>query len=440
MGQALSTWTIVIIGMALFSAHFGVGDVIFPTMLGKETGLVWLLAGLGYFAINTVITFIGYLAVAKDRVGVVHMSTPVMGPFFAKIFGSILMLVLGPVFILPRVASATHEMSIIPFFPSAPIAITLAIFFALNAYVCLGRSTIVDRLGKVLSPALIIFIALVALKGILGPISSPVDTGVTVGAAFGKGFNYGYNTMNAIAAVLMGAWILNDLYRRGVQEPSDQTRTLMKVGLITVALLGTTQLVQTWLGASTGAVYKDATLGVLPVKITTHLWGTMGLGIFAVLLGLACFTTSAGATASAGYFFEQMTGGKLPYSFTVVVSSIVGFLLGLVGLDRIVAYTVPWLNLLYPSLIVIILGSYFTDATKTRYILAGGVIVALVFGFFDAVGVAGIDVPWMKAILAAMPLGDVGFPWLVPTIIGLVIGYLFQLTLGKKEATPRLQS
>lgn len=420
--QDLQLTGILTIGLALFSAHFGVGDIIFPGKLGFDTGSLWLIAGLGYFCVNTIIAYLGYLAMAKDRVGIAHMAGEILTPFWGKVFGAILMLVVGPVFILPRVASATHEMSILPFFPQMHIAVTLAVFFALNAYVCLNRTAVVDRLGNILSPALVLFIGAISIKGIVTPIAAPVASTVTTQAAFGVGFNFGYNTMNAIAAVLMGGWILNVFSLRGITDPEAQRRNLIRVGLVTVVLLGVTQMCLTWLGASAGGVYPQATLGDLPLKVTTHLFGAPGMIVFAVLMALACFTTSAGLTATAGAFFEQITGGRLSYASVVIASSVCGFALGLVGLSKIVGYTVPFLTLLYPALIVIIIGTFFLDVKTNRPMLLGGVFMALLFGLFEAVKVAGFDVAWMQQALGAMPLNQYGFPWLLPTIAGCVIG------------------
>jgi LIVCS family branched-chain amino acid:cation transporter len=422
--QDLSTGAVLTVGLALFSAHFGVGDIIFPGKLGFDTGSLWLIAGFGYFFVNTIIAYLGYLAMAKDRVGIAHMAGEILTPFWGKMFGAILMLVVGPVFILPRVASAAHEMSILPFFPQTPIALTLGIFFALNAYVCLNRTAVVDRLGKVLSPALVIFIAAIAVKGVFIPIAMPAASTITTKAAFGVGFNFGYNTMNAIAAVLMGGWILNVFALQGITDAHSQQRNLIKVGLVTVVLLGASQMSLTWLGATAGSVYPEATLGDLPLKVTTHLFGRLGMMIFAVLMALACFTTSAGLTATAGAFFEQISGGKLKYSVVVIASSICGFALGMVGLSRIVGYTVPFLALLYPSLIVIIFGTFFLDVRRYRPMLLGGVFMALIFGFFDATKTAGFSVEWMEAVVSMMPLQQQGFPWLLPTLIGLISGRL----------------
>ncbi len=433
--QDMKLTGILTVGLALFSAHFGVGDIIFPGKLGLDTGSLWLIAGLGYFFVNTIIAYLGYLAIAKDRVGIAHMAGEILTPFWGKVFGAILMLVVGPVFILPRVASATHEMSVLPFFPGTAIAVTLGVFFALNAYVCLNRTAVVDRLGKLLSPALVLFIVAIAIKGIVNPIAMPVASTVTSKAAFGVGFNFGFNTMNAIAAVLMGGWILNVFSLQGISEEKAQQRNLIRVGLVTVILLGVTQMSLTWLGASAGSVYPGASLGELPLKVTTHLFGKLGMLIFAILMALACFTTSAGLTATAGTFFEQITEGKLGYRQVVIASSACGFTLGLVGLSKIVGYTVPFLMLLYPALIVIILGTYFLDVSKYRPMLLGAILMALVFGFFDATKVAGFNVAWMQQIVAAMPLSQQGFPWVVPTLAGLMGGSLFMARAIKPKTS-----
>jgi hypothetical protein len=50
----LLPWSIVfIISAAVFSGHFGVGDTIFPAILGRGTGMSWFIAALGYGVINS---------------------------------------------------------------------------------------------------------------------------------------------------------------------------------------------------------------------------------------------------------------------------------------------------------------------------------------------------------------------------------------------------
>ena len=54
----LLPWGVVfIISAAVFSGHFGVGDTIFPAILGSGTGVAWFLAAFGYGVINSLVVF-----------------------------------------------------------------------------------------------------------------------------------------------------------------------------------------------------------------------------------------------------------------------------------------------------------------------------------------------------------------------------------------------
>jgi LIVCS family branched-chain amino acid:cation transporter len=424
------TWIgALVVGAALYAGHFGVGDVIFPMKLGQESGNSWFPSAIGYILINSILALLAYTMIAKTGKNLVETTSDIMGRSFGVIYGSILMLIIGPVFILPRVSSATHEISIMPLIPQIPLFVTLLIFFFLNAYVCLNPTKVVDRLGKILSPILIIFIAIVYVKGIVTPISSPIETGLKV--PFFHGFTYAYNTMNAIGAALFGGWMLIELSRRGI-EKENQTWELSKLGILVVIGLGITAFAEIYVGATTGEVLKGASLGELPPKIVNLLFGNLGVGILAILIAFACFTTSVGLTAAAGHFFEDVTKGKLKYGTLVILSSIVGFILGNVGLSRIVRWTVPWLFLTYPALIVIIIFVNLLDWRKFRTVIMGGVIGAVLFGIPDTLIQAGLGGKAMPALVSYLPFGGAGLGWVIPSVVGLILGGIFHLASAPK--------
>jgi LIVCS family branched-chain amino acid:cation transporter len=164
----LLPWSVVfIISAAIFSGHFGVGDLIFPPILGRGAGASWFIAALGYGVINSLGVFIAYLAVSLHNKSLFGLSSMALGKNFGVVFTTISMLIIGPVFILPRVSSATHEMAVAQFFPTVPIWVTLLIFFALNFYFAYNRSKVIDRLGRYLAPILIIFMIILVIKGII---------------------------------------------------------------------------------------------------------------------------------------------------------------------------------------------------------------------------------------------------------------------------------
>ncbi len=355
-----------------------------------------------------------------------------MGKGFASVYTIIAVLILGPVFILPRVSSATHEMAIAQFFPSVPLWGTLLVYFALNYYFASNRSRVIDRIGKFLAPTLILFMIILIFKGIFTPLAAV--TAPASASAFSDGILNGYNTMNAIGASIFGIWIINELKMRGLEDADVRSANIFVVGIIAAIALLFTSLGLTYLGASTGALYPDAQIGELSVLIAAGLLGTFGKVVFGIIIAFACMTTSVGLTSAAGDTFEQMSGGKLKYKTTVAASSIIAFLIGLVGLARIVGYTVPWLMLIYPAMVVLLFMSLFRNFDRVKLAAKAGIITAIIFSigdFLSGLGFAGNPFSTMNR---AMPLGAQGFGWMVPTLAVIAVSGIITLLSRKKAA------
>jgi len=412
---------LIVISGAMFSSHFGVGDLIFPPILGREAGASWFTAALGYMIINSIGVWLAYLACAHQNQSLTGIATKTLGDFFGKIYTAIPILI-TIFFILPRVSSATHEMAILPLSPNIPLWITLAIFFLLSFYVAYTRATVIDKLGKILAPVLILFVIILAVRGIASPLSIPKSPGSLT--ALSDGMLNAYNTMNAIAALLFGGWVLHELKIRNIKTKENQNINLNVIGLSTAVLLGITSTALVYLGASSGSSFPDASIGVLSTKIAQGLLGQIGLFSFAVIMAFSCLTTAAAIISMAGDMFSEMTNGKLKYRVTVTLSTIIGFTLGLVGLSRIVKYTVPWLVLLYPSIIIIILSALYYKFDKIRKSVTIGVIVALFFGLGDMLSFYGLTSNFITKISSQLPLGGQGLGWFLPTIIIMGIAQL----------------
>jgi len=421
---------LILISGAMFSSHFGVGDLIFPPILGRGAGASWFTAAIGYMIINSIGVWLAYLACAHQNQSLTGISTKILGNFFGKIYTAIPILI-TVFFILPRVSSATHEMAVLPLSPGVPLWITLAIFFLLCYYVAYTRATVIDKLGKILAPILILFVIVLAVKGVATPLSIPTTPGSL--NALSDGMLNAYNTMNAIAALLFGGWVLHELNIRNIKTKEDQNKNLNVIGFSTAILLGITSTALVYLGASSGSSFPDASIGVLSTKIAQGLLGQIGLFGFAVIMAFSCLTTAAAIISMAGDMFSEMTNGKLNYRVTVALSTIIGFTLGLVGLSRIVKYTVPWLVLLYPSIIIIILSALYYKFDKIRKAVTVGVIVALFFGLGDMLCFYGITSNFITKISSGLPLGGQGLGWFLPTIIIMVIAQLILKPKSEEE-------
>ena len=420
---------LILISGAMFSSHFGVGDLIFPPILGRDTGASWFTASLGYMIINSLGVWLAYLACAHQNQSLGTLATRTLGKFFGSIYAAIPVLI-TVFFILPRVASATHEMAVLPLFPSVPLWATLGVFFLLSFYIAFTRATVIDKLGKLLAPALIIFVVLLVGKGMMSPLGSPVEPGSAT--ALKEGMLNAYNTMNAIAALLFGGWVLHELKMRGITTREGQDINLNAIGLGTAILLGITSTVLVYLGATSGAAFPEAAIGVLSTEIAQGLLGSAGLISFAVIMALSCLSTSAAITSMAGDMFQEMSGGKLQYRAIVILSTLIGFGLGLVGLSKIVKYTVPWLVLIYPSIILLILCALHYRFDAIRKAVTVGMVAALIFGLGDMLSFYGITTNPISTFAASLPLGSQGLGWILPTLGCMVIAQVLFAFSGNK--------
>jgi LIVCS family branched-chain amino acid:cation transporter len=422
---------LLIISGAMFSSHFGVGDLIFPPMLGRSTGTMWFVAALGYMIINSVFVWLAYLACAHQNKSLTGIAEDILGKTFGKIYTTIPILI-TVFFILPRVSSATHEMAILPIFPQAPLWLTLAVFFLITLYVASTRATVIDKIGKVMAPILIVFVIILAGKGIATPLSAPQM--IAEISPLKNGMLEAYNTMNAIAALLFGGWVLHELNIRKITSREDKDINLNTIGIFTAILLGITSTVLVYLGASSGASFPEASIGILSTNIASSLLGQIGLYCFAIIMAISCLTTAAAISSMAGDMFSEMSGGKLSYRVIVIIATVIGFILGLVGLSRIVKYTIPWLVLLYPSIIVIILSALYYNFARIRVAVTGGVIMALVFGLGDMLSFYGMTTNPISKISSILPLGAQGQGWLLPVLIVMALIQIIVTLTGKNRA------
>ncbi|MBO1914122.1 branched-chain amino acid transport system II carrier protein, partial [Microvirga sp. 3-52] len=91
------------------------------------------------------------------------------------------------------------------------------IFFGVTLWLSLNPAKIVDRIGKYLSPGIIILLLVMLVMVIVNPmgaIGSPQDTYIS--GPFMKGFTEGYNTMDALASLVFGIIVINAIRAMGV--------------------------------------------------------------------------------------------------------------------------------------------------------------------------------------------------------------------------------
>lgn len=426
------TQDIFVSGLALFAIFFGAGNLIFPPYLGVTTGDGWFATMCGFLLADPVIPILTVFITAFAGGRAVDLGKRV-SPGFAKLLSLVAIICIGPAFAIPRTAATTHEVGVMPFFPNAPAFITSIVFFAITFALAYKESGVVDIIGKYITPALLIFLVLIIAKAIITPVGAivPVEHD---GGFFVSGFYEGYQTLDALAAPLFTGIVVADLIRKGYGEVSEKERRsfIMMVGLVCFVALAIVYGGLTYLGAQGSSMFTadDSRVEIL-VSLVGMLFGNFGKIALGLAVALACLTTSVGLTSAAGNFFEDISNGKIKYSVTVIVVTVISFALSLIGVDAIIALAGPVLTIVYPIIIALVF--YMMFEKRVRYdmayivMVAGVLVIAIIETVGDKIGLGG-----MAASIQNLPLGQFGFTWFVPSLVCFAVGYLIgKMGVGK---------
>ncbi len=413
----------LIVGFALFAMFFGAGNLIFPPFLGKSVGSEYIFAIIGFCLTGVGLPLLAIIACIKGD-GTFETMASKISPKFALIFATLLFVAIGPMLAIPRTAATTYELTIHPFFPEVPSIAWMVVYFAINLFFIFRKSSVIDLIGKFLTPALLIILAIIIFKGIISPIDAIESTGAT--SVLSSSFLEGYQTMDALAALLFAAIVSGNIISKGYKQ-KDLVPMTIKAGVVAAIGLAFVYGGLTFIGAQTAtAAPADTTKTTLLLFISRHILGNIGPAIIGIAMGLACLTTSIGLISAGASFFTEISKGKLPYKVNALIISVISIGIGSLGVDHIVKISGPILNILYPVAITLIvttlLDKFLTNINAVRL----GVYTSLVFG------VIGI-IPGVN--LNFIPLGAQGFPWLIPTIVAILLGYVIFRSKSKNDET-----
>lgn len=424
---------ILISGLALFAIFFGAGNLIFPPYLGVITGDGWLATMVGFLLADPVIPILTVIVTAAAGGKAVDIGKRV-GDKFAKILTLLAIICIGPAFAIPRTAATTYEVGFQSFFPNLPIWVVTIVFFAITFALSFKESNVVNIIGKYITPALLVFLFIVIIKAIISPIGKPIDVPVE-GGYFVKGFYEGYQTLDAFASPLFTGIVVADLMRKGYGKVNrkDRLSFIISVGIVASIFLSLVYGGLTYLGASGSSIFTadDSRVEIL-VSLVYMTLGNFGKFALSLCVTLACLTTAIGLTSSAGNFIEELTHGKVKYIYTVIVVTIISFLLSSLGVDAIINLAVPVLTIGYPIIIALVFYMMFDKKVpyNMAYILmvVGVTIVAVIETFGEQLGLGAL-----VEIIKSLPLAQFGFTWFIPSLVCFVIGWILgKFGLGKK--------
>lgn len=410
---------IFVIGFALFSMFFGAGNVIFPPYLGLGSGEQWFLGFLCYYLADIGLALVAMFAVLQcgGSEGIIGH----IGKVPSELLMSTIILCIGPMLALPRTAATTYEMAIRPLFPEIPKIVFAAVFFLVIFLLSVREAQVVDIVGKILTPALLVGLLIMIVKGIISPLG-PVPEGTLVDNVPANGIAAGYQTMDVLAAVVFGIIIMKSAEAKGHTKIRDRMLVVAGAGLVAGAALLAVYLGLTYLGVTTSQMFDlsvDRTH--LVVAIVHKLMGSFGVVLFSIVVLLACITTAVALVSASSEYFSTLSKGRLCYRLLAVIICVFSAVVSNVGLEEIVSIAAPILDIVYPPTLVLVLLALIGNHIHSEWVYrlaAAGALLTSVLGTIDTY--TGVSIPFLNTL----PLASLGFGWLLPAAVGAVIGYL----------------
>ena len=431
--------SIVTTGLMLFALFFGAGNLIFPPLLGAASGGSLPMVMIGFLVTGVLLPLATIVAVSTSGEGILGLARRV-GPRFGAVMPLAVYLSIGPFYAVPRVTTVAYELATLPVLEMMGIhnsrwaqAAHVAAFLGVSILIALRPSRLADSIGRWLTPALLLLLAVLCGATILTApglersaiepyASAPMTTGLT----------QGYLTMDVLSASVFGIVVISSLRERGFTTPGRLVRGTTIAGAIAAVLLGAVYVGLALIGTrSPGDITSETTEGTELLRAAASLTlGRGGVIVFAGIVVLACLTTAVGLLASwAGYAYTAWPA--VSFNRQLAAGTLVSFVLANLGLKAILKITAPLLFLLYPLAICLVVVT-LVDALapgRLRAAYLWSVSVAGVLGLVSALTEAGWTMP--SDLLSRTGLWDNSTGWIVPALLALGIGLVLDVRAGR---------
>ncbi|WP_437131163.1 branched-chain amino acid transport system II carrier protein [Peptostreptococcus russellii] len=420
---------VFVVGFALFAMFFGAGNLIFPPYLGVVSGNKWWISFLGFLFADAGLSLLVIISLTKFN-GEMDALFNRVGKRFAAIMGSVIVICIGPLIAVPRTAATTYEVGILPTIgPGFNRIIFSIIFFAIVLTLTIKPSKVVDIVGQFLTPVLLISLAILIIKGVVSPLGQMSDKVLIEGGLFSRGIKEGYQTLDSLGAFVFASIIIASLVDRGYKEEKIKIKATIMAGVITAVGMLLVYGGLAYLGATVSSNYgADIDSTTLLVAITYRLMGNAGKILLAIMIALACLTTAIGVTSSCGLFFSRLSKNKISYEKVVLTVCILSAIVSNFGVTQILSFALPILLVVYPGALTLVVLGLFNDKIKDDIVFKIAAATSLIFSFIVVVsGLVGNET--IPKLVAKLPLANLGFEWVVPVLISIIIGFM----LSKKD-------
>jgi branched-chain amino acid:cation transporter, LIVCS family len=346
----------IVSGLALFSMFFGAGNLVFPLVIGQTAGSGVGIALLGLVVTAVLFPLIGLLAMMLYK-GSYDSFFGRIGKWPGWVVLLLVTLVQGPPGAVPRLISLS-EATLQPFLGGMPSWVFAVLAGGVIFGLSLRKAKIIDLLGSLLTPVLLISLGLIVTLGLIHPPALPAAP-ASGGALFVDGLLGGYNTLDLIAAFLFAALVMGHFQDETAELDPREAQRLVVRRFVKASFIAAGLLAVVYGGLClTSAYHGEALQGVAPEALVGRLgfailgkWGGL---VSAVAVAMACLTTAISLTVIfADYIRKYWFRERLSHPVCLFLSVATAVLFANLGFGGIMQLLAPVLAIAYPGLIVL---------------------------------------------------------------------------------------
>lgn len=348
-------WLVVTTGFALFSMFFGSGNLVFPITVGQESEGHYLLAAFGILFTGVVVPFLGVLGMMLYK-GDIYSFFSCFGKKGTFLFSFLALALMGPFGVLARCLTVAHG-ALLLLLPNASLPLTSLLMCVVIYFLTVNKNKIVTTLGTVLTPFLLLAIAMITFFG-LNQGTLPEMTTSNGWNSLKNGFFQGYQTMDLLAAFFFSQFVIKHLHSKlspNHGEPS-LLKHFYKSSLIGAGILSSVYFALVLLGW----VYSPLLIHTPPQEmlgvIAIESLGTIAAPCVCLAVLFACLTTAIVlASLFADFLRSEVTKNKIGNKQALLITLTIGFVISTFDFAGIARFLGPVLEAIYPALIALTL-------------------------------------------------------------------------------------
>ncbi|MEZ2120801.1 branched-chain amino acid transport system II carrier protein [Corynebacterium sp. CCM 9203] len=435
-----TTSAIAVASLMLFSMFFGAGNLIFPPMLGAESGQGFPFAIAGFLAAGVLLPVLSVIAVAITGDDIYDLAQR-GGRMFGLLFPVLVYLAIGAFYALPRTAVVSFSTAVTPltgFDSTAAAAAFSAVFFAISLALAFDPSGLVDKLGKYLTPMLLILLIALVTLSVLTLRSSPTPAiEKYAGHPLSAGLIEGYLTMDSLAALAFGIMVISSLRYKGVPSGPKLVRSVGTAAISAGALLGVIYIGLGIVGRRIPDALNYEDGATLLSHAAQSTMGFAGMVVFGLIVFLACLSTAAGLIGATSEFFHRIMPG-ISYRAWAILFAVISLAVSTLGLETVLAIAAPIIGFLYPAAITLVSLTLIEPVfrRKLHYTFLFSLAVAVFWAALMTVSSIGWATTVVDPLIDWAPMHGQKLGWVVPTLIAIIAGYTADLILRPTRAVP----